>query len=421
MAQTNANVVATQIEKTRSTVKKLFEQDDMFWSMVEKRPVDVISSRDMRVPLEIRPGGAFGMYDLDGGDMGRGSAQSYEKGLINTASFRIAIEWTKLAAIATDSSEKAVIKATAKNIARAMSEFRANLDAISQTDGTGTLGTASVYTVGGGAAVNSDRITLGSDGFGAKLVRFNQKVNIYNAALTVNRTLGLERTINFWDVENKIIDVTPSLAGGIATDKIVISGVSATPPVSLLGIPYHHSNASTGTWLGLSRVTNPEIRASRVAAGGALSLPFPRLAVNKVGNRVGLDNMSDLIAYMHPCQVDAYEQLAQAVMEIHKSAKEESVNLYFNDDMQMAGCSVMKNFRADKTRIDFINKSLWGKAELDPVDYYTEDGRKLFPLYGASGGIAAATIFYLKTSFNLFVDNPAGCAYIDGLAVPAGY
>ena len=56
----------------------------------------------------------------------------------------------------------------------------------------------------------------------------------------------------------------------------------------LYGVPYHHSNASTGTWLGFSRSTTPEIRANRVNAGGqALTLPLPRLAMNKIGNRTG--------------------------------------------------------------------------------------------------------------------------------------
>ena len=64
---------------------------------------------------------------------------------------------------------------------------------------------------------------------------------------------------------------------------------------------------------------------------------------------------------------------------------------------------------------------VWGRAEFHPAGFYEEEGRKIFELRGSSGGVAAASIFYLVASFNLFVDNPAGCSYIDGLTVPSGY
>jgi len=34
--------------------------------------------------------------------------------------------------------------------------------------------------------------------------------------------------------------------------------------LSLTGIPYHQSNASTGTWLGFERTTHPEIKSKRL-------------------------------------------------------------------------------------------------------------------------------------------------------------
>ena len=72
----------------------------------------------------------------------------------------------------------------------------------------------------------------------------------------------------------------------------------------LYGVPYHHSNASTGTWLGFSRSITPEIRANRVNAGGqAMTLPLPRLAMNKIGNRVGIENNFNPTAWLHPAQM----------------------------------------------------------------------------------------------------------------------
>jgi hypothetical protein len=77
--------------------------------------------------------------------------------------------------------------------------------------------------------------------------------------------------------------------------------------LGLFGLPYHHSNASTGTWLGFNRATTPEIRANRVNAAGGLALPFARLAINKIGDRIGMDTQIQVEAWMHPAQKQAYE------------------------------------------------------------------------------------------------------------------
>ena len=65
-----AQVVGAELERVLPKVPTLFDRDDVFYSQLDKKPVEVISSRDMRIPLELRPGGKTGYYDPDGGDMG---------------------------------------------------------------------------------------------------------------------------------------------------------------------------------------------------------------------------------------------------------------------------------------------------------------------------------------------------------------
>jgi hypothetical protein len=189
----------------------------------------------------------------------------------------------------------------------------------------------------------------------------------------------------------------------------------------LYGVPYHHSSASTGTWLGFSRATTPEIRANRVnAASAAFTLPLARLAINKIGNRIGIDNNFAPNAWMHPAQKAAYEEVGQLMSVIFKKPSEEGLNVYF-DSMQMAGAPVKTSFNWDKTRIDFVTDSVWGRGEILPIGFYTTDGRNIFEIRGASGGVATAEIFYMVVGMQTFVNNPAGCAFIDTLAVPSGY
>lgn len=415
-AVVESQVAGTELERVLPKVQVVFESDDQFYATIMKREVEVVSYREMRAPLELRPGGRFQYFNPNGGDLGRGGGPTWDKAVLRPVFLSENIEYTKLTQWSTNDKRKAVQDAVRRLTAGAIVEMKRQIDAQLQQAGTGQIGTIGVYATSAGV----DTYTLNSDGFGARLVRFDQVVQVFDSTMATNRGKGV---ITQWDVENKIIQVTPAITGAQVGDVLITDGLtSPTSLPALYGVPYHHSNASTGTWLGFDRSSTPEIRANRVnAASAALTLPLPRLAINKIGNRVGIDNNFDCTAWMHPCQMQAYEEIGQLVSIIHKQAKDEALNLYFGDNMQMAGAPVKPHFNWNQKRIDFIVKSVWGRAEILPIGFYTSDGRKIFELRGASGGVATADIFYMVVGFQTFVLNPAGCAYIDNLAVPSGY
>lgn len=419
MAQTESQVVAAELERVSPKVPVLFERDAMFYANIEKREVETVSSRDMRVPLEIRPGGLFGYYDTAGGDMGRGEGPTFEKATISAVNFKYAVEWHKKTQWSTDDARKSVVNSVKHLLANSMKEFRRMVDANLMTAGDGVIGTISAVS---GTGPYTLTLNATGDGFGARLIRVGQKVNVYDSTVATDRTTGDERSVTKVDLENKQIIIAGGTITGItAGDKIVQSGLSGASPVGILGVPYHHSSASTGTWLGLDRSTYPEIRANRIDASGSLALSHARRALNKIGERLGMENGLKLNAWMHPCQAQAYEELGQLVTMINKSGgKSEGLDLFF-DVQQIAGVPIRKHFNWDKTRIDYVVDAVWGRAELKPAGFYEEEGRRLFEVRGASGGVAAATLFYLVASFNTFINNPPGCSYISGLSIPTGY
>lgn len=426
MAQDESMVLGTEMERVKPDVPTLFDFDDTFFSKIEKRQVEKVSKRDMRIPLKLYPGGRSGGFDSNGGDLGRGSGPTYDKAVIGTIDMRHAVEWTTQAEWATDDSRKAVVNTFRNLLSTAMPEFRRNVDSWSMTDGTGVMATVSAVSTAGG----KDTVTLNAagDGFQARLLRYDHTYSVYDSTLATRRVFtgapsdvpAGEAAIDLYDLENAQVRFNGTIPVQVG-DKIVVSGPRSTPPVWLYGLPYHHNAASTGTWLGLDRATVPPIRSNQVVAGGGFDLPFARLALNKIGNRVGKNQVQKTIAWMHPCQKQAYEAVGQTVSIIQKQAKEEALNMYFGDGMQMAGASVETGYSADKTRIDFVNTAVWGRAEMHPAGFYERDGRKLFEIRGSSGGVAAATVFYIVASFNFFVDNPAVTAYISGLSIPTGY
>ena len=419
MAVTETQVAALELERVVPRIRTAFEFDDKFYSNIEKRNVEKISNRLMRVPLELRPGGNFGYFDPEGGDLGRGGGPTWDKAVLNCVYLKEGIEYTKLTQWSTDSDRKAIANAVRKLTTNAMMELRRQLDAQMMQDGSGVVGEVSSYAVSGGSNV----LTL-MDNFGARLVRYGQTVSVFDSTLATNRGNG---TITAWDVATKVVNVTPTIASVTTGDFLVTSGISAPASYpALLGVPYHHSAATTGTWLGFSRALTPEIRSNRVnASSAALTLPLPRLAINAIGNRVGIDDDFSPVAWMHPAQVQAYEEIGQLVSIIQKQAKDESLNRYFGngkgEGMQMAGCPVKASFNWNKSRIDFVNNDVWGRAEILPVGFYKVDGRNIFEIRGASGGVATSDIFYMTVGMQTFVSNPAATSYIDNLAIPSGY
>ena len=415
MAVVETQVAALELEKVLPKIRVLFEREDKFFSSIKKRDVERISYRQMRIPLEIRPGGSFQYFNPNGGDLGRGGGPTWDKAVLQSVFVSENIEYTKLTQWATDDDRKAITNAVRRLTATTLDELTRQLDSQMQQAGNGVIGTITSVSVASGV----DTYVLTTDGFGARLMRYGQTVQVFDTTLATLRGSGV---ITQHDTENKTISVTPAIAGSAATDLIVTNGIDS--PLSLpalYGVPYHHSNASTGTWLGFPRSTTPEIRANRVNGGNAaLTLPLPRLAINKIGNRVGIDNNFKPVAWMHPAQKAAYEQIGQLVSVIYKEPKEQGLDMYF-DRMQMAGAPVRDTFNWNQKRIDFVSDEVWGRGETLPIGFYTTDGRKIFEIRGASGGVATAEIFYMCVGTQFFVNNPAACSYIDNLAVPSGY
>src|SRR5580698_1078374 len=412
----NAQTIALQLEKVRDKVPLLYERDDVLLTMIQQRgDVEKVSSRNMRLPLQLIPGGKAGSYNADGGDLGRGSGTTYDVAQVSPIFFRFAIEITKLVEYASNSREKAIENAVKREVANGMKQFRSFLDKVIQTAGNGVLGTIS--------SVSGETITIAVPS-GAALVYLNQTIQVYDTTLTTNR--GSCNVLSADPVNAQTITVDTLPSGTIATDVIVHDGLSGAQPVSLYGIKYHQNNATTGTWLNLNRATYAnQLQTPRVNAGNSALTPSNvRLAINKVRKSLGINHISKLIAYMAVEQEHAWENLGITVSQIIKEGGTNSGNdldLLFTGRKTMSGVPIKSSVNADQTRVDFLDLSHWGRAVLKDIDFYEVNGNTVFPIYGASGGLAASYIFYFDTAFQVWDDSPRTGAFIDTLARPSGY
>ncbi|MGH9475444.1 MAG: hypothetical protein ACRD1C_03825 [Terriglobales bacterium] len=412
MALTNSQTVALQLEKVRPKLPILYERDDTFFSLIQKRDVERVSTRTARIPLQVQPGGAFGAASFDGGDLGRGSGTNYDYAQITPVGIALAVEITKLVEYATDASDKAIENAAKRNVADAMKQIRRMLDASLQTAGNGVFGTVE--------GIVGSVLTLNNTPFGARLLMDNQVIQIYDTTLTTLRGSATITAISKGLGSAQTITLSAVPAGTVATDVVVVSGVTGAQPTFIYGIPYHHNTSTAGTWLGIARSTPYAVANGVNANSAALTLPPVRLAYNQIRQAIGADALGNLLWHAHPAQVAAYEELGFAINEVISKGENKDLDLLFKNKT-MGGIKIKENIHADTTRMDLVNLETWGRVEWLPIDYYEIGGQTVFPVYGASGGIAASYLFYLVTGVQFFIDNPKAVSSITGLALPTGY
>lgn len=415
MAQLNADTLALQLEKVRDKLPLLYEVEDVFFSKVQKKEVMRVSSRNARIPLQVKPGGAIRFVSFDNGDMGRGGGTQYNYAEITPLGLAFAVEIAKQVEYSTDSDEKAIENAAQNEVKNAMKQFRRDLNAQLQTAGDGIMGTITDVT--------GTTLTLSNIPFGARLVRENMPISIYPTNMASSRGetnittrvqgLGLTQTI--------VVDSVPG--GTIATDNLVVAGLSGASPVGLYGIPYHHNTSTSGSWMGIAR-TNPYVVANGVNAGSAaVSLPPFRLAINQIRNRLGLSKVGNMVWHMNLATTAGHEELGIAISTIIKgggSSNADELDLLFKGQT-IGGYDIMEDIHADPTRADLINFDTWGRVEWLPIDYFKIGNATVFPIYGTSGGLNSSYIFYLVTGVQYFVDNPAAIGGVTAFALPAGY
>jgi hypothetical protein len=419
----NAQSVALQLEKVHDKLPLLYERDDILLTMIQQRSdAERVSSRNMRLPLQIRPGGKAGLANMDGGDLGRGSGTIYDVAQVTPVFFRHAVEITKLVEFASNAPEKAIENTAKREVKNAMAQFRSFLDKVMQTNGNGVLGTIGSITTTGLPSGVAAQFGMAKPP-GAQLFYYNQTVQVYDPTLTTNRGSA---NVLLVDPFNSLIQVDSLPAGTSVNDLIVHDGLTGAQPTSLFGILYHQTNATTGTWLNLNRTTYPVELAKPVVNGNnsAITPGAVRLAINKVRKALGSNQVSKLIAYTALEQEHQWEQLGVTISQIIKEGaggRASDLDLLFTGEKSMAGVPIKSSINANQTHVDFLDLSHWGRAVMQDIDFYDVGGQTVFPIYGASGGISAAFIFYFVTGFQVWNESPRSGAYINNLAIPTGY
>ena len=440
-ALNEAAVQAVELETVREDIPDLMQTTDTFYTRLKKAgrvlpfststgggygsSFDATGRPSLRIPMRIKAGSAHTQFNADGGDMGRGTGSVYAAQFISPVSFSEALEITAQAMWSTDSDKKSRVNVRATEFTYTLEQFKSNLDADFQGDGSGTLGTVvTAASAGGGAGPSYSNITMDN----ANQLYDNQVVQIFpsvggttRGAFQVSFVDGVTNTA--WSA-----DALPSVGGATATgDIVVVNGATGAAGTSIMGIKAYQVNGNTGTLNGLSRAQYPgRLSTPTVNLSGAAITEFTgRQITSKIELALGIDNaaLADLVWYCNVDQASAIENLAiQVAITNQQQIKGDS-----SQDMikkmtpkTFVGYDVIKSVHATPGRIDALCLKYWGMGELKAADLYDVNGMTQFPTIGASGGINASVVSYFVWSGNIFNSNVRAGAYIQDAGQPAG-
>lgn len=412
----NTASIALQLEKVRKNVPTAFEQEHILLDLIDKRgDVLDVSTRNIRLPMLVRPGGKFSQGTADFDDMGRGSGSTWDVGTLSTLHFRHAFEVSKLAEYATKGNDRAVEDVAVREVAEATKMFKRALDCLYQTNGTGQMDTiTSIASLVIGVS-NPD------------MFYYNQDIQVYPTGLA-SASRGLA-TVTSVDPILKTITLSSVPAGTIVGDALVVNilqGAGGANPVSLEGLLYNHVDSASGSWNNLARSTYPEVlKTPHVAAGGSAITPgLRRLGGNKLRRVLGAEFKEDMMAYMNVDQEAAWENVGLAVTSniMQQIKGDESPDmLKRRPPKNFGGIPITTSIHATPQRIDVILLKHWGRGVTKEVGFFEEGGQTVFQIYGASTGLVAGYLSYLDTVFNVFMDCPRFGLFFDGLSLPSGY
>jgi hypothetical protein len=424
--QSAAQVAAVEYERVEDRIEVLYERGDETMQLINRASDAVpVSDRAMRIPFQVTAGGKGGTVNLDGGDYGLGSGESYDVGTLTTFPIKMSFLQTFLAQYATDTRKKAIIDATQRIVTEGLKQFKSFEDKLVNATASGALGTI--------GSISGTTLTMNVP-TGAQLVYENQTVQIYDTTGTINRSAaaGMVTTVLAVDpvtAQTIVVDQLPP--GTVATDVLMMDGLAGPNPTTLFTIKYHQNNATTGVWQNLNRATYPVKLATPAvnANSGALAPMMPELAINKIRKSLGLNEVGKLIAHLSVEQKHAWDQLSTTVQVIDRAKHDtgESVDMnptsyknYNSGNMHGVPIKIAQN--ADQTRVDFLDLVVWGRAEMYATGFVKwANGKNWYQSYGASGGPAASMGFAYQHVVQIFNRNPRRGSYIYGLTRPSGY
>lgn len=411
--------LALQREQVRPELPRLFPMDDTLWSEIKPRDdIEVVSYRPTRVPQYLLSGGKHRFGTFDGADMGTGSSFTTDYYTLVPVYPFSAWQYSKLTEITTNSDKKAIENYGMRTMKEAMAEFNVFMEALLNTDGSNTLD-----SVVSGAATT--QLTMNN----ANMFRDNNDYDVWSA---LSGTFRGTITVQSVDAINNQLNLVAPLPTMVNGDLLLVNGSAGIAGTGFLGIKYYQVAGNTGSVGGLSRSAYPgKLNTPNYNFNSnSLTPSKARILLAQMQIAMGIDQPDkvDLTWNMNVDMVAAWENVGLLVSTIIQN----QLNGSNSEDMlkksppkTLAGRPIVGggkgSIHATPGRIDGLPLKHLFRVENQPIDFYEVGGMTTFWAYGASGGLASSTIFYLWTGVNLGDENVHAGTYGSNITIPTGY
>ena len=331
-------------------------------------------------------------------------------------------QWTKQAEISTNANEKAIENYSKMIMKRSMKNFRTYMEAIfTQGAGDNLLDTVATTATLGATSILVNNANQFQD---------QQPVDVWTST---GGTFVTSFVVQSVDAANKTLWLSGPLgAACTAGYGLYVKGSAGVANSGLFGLFQAAVSTNTGTAFGLSRASYPGKLIMPYVSGNNQPITPSTARKLTAQMQIALGATAafelDLQINMGMDQMAAWENTAIQVASIIQNQisgdssqdmiKKHSPKTFMGYPIVNKG---MGNIHAKQGRIDGVCLKCWGRVENQPIDFLEYGGQTIFPQYGASGGLAASTFFYLWTGCNAFMDKVRAGFFSTNLAVPSGY
>ncbi len=438
MSVTNADVIAGQWERYRPKLQQLYETTYGVGAKIKKAAEShristwsqaLASGQTLqafRVPIRKYAGGDFGTFDYNEGDLGGGSMTREDFMSLGYFPTEYAVEIPQLSIKATATSEQAVANVLKLQLKDAITEMQHYYDTGLHQDGTGVLAIGN----GTGTPLDSNPTYNLEANFGPQRLRYNQPVDVYNAATTSKKNAATVRVASY-SFPNKTVTLSGTVTSAANDDVIAFRGMSATLAVGSWqnGIYTFNNTATSGFTAGLDRAVVTELQTPYIDAGGAGLVPAFGLALNdQIIQRRDEKALANMIGLSHMAQRAAWYLQGIGISEWHRGASDKMIDLVpgkvnYNTTFTMCNVEHMVSKKQDRSRVDWIIPGNYARALLHDMDFFEgPDGQRFFVVRSSTtGNPKAGFLFYMIAAENLISCDPGAGGIIENLAVPSGY
>lgn len=370
-----------------------------------------------RIPMRIQAGAATIQGTGNADSLYRGSGSQWAGFALSPILTYNVCEVAFLPRIATEGRKRGLFNVQAQELKNTFQQAMQGLEALCQTDGSGTLDTiptTATINNGTGSAGPSFSSIVGLNN--AFQFTDQQTVQVWSALSGTNRGAF---TISFVDPVTQTIYSSSALpVGTTAGDLLIVQGAPGTAGGSIFGLRYWQNNSNTGTIGGLNRASYPSrLQTPQINLNNApISTTTPWRAQVLLGRALGPDNesMRNISWYCGPDQgfqiSNLYLQTLTARIDTGGKVAGDSPDMTPGRFSKTWGdYPVIVGYNALPGRLDLFTFDTWYMGELIPLELYDFGGGITVapvPDIGTAGGsYLTSSMFVYTCGFQLANSN----------------